>query len=98
MLSRIPGIAFSVFGSGDLAVRAVNAGALVAEYQSRTIQLDPAGAAPEADSPRLMKRPVARCGEYELLLKPEAFYLPGITAADALREVAPDCDRTPPSL
>lgn len=90
----IPGIAFSVFGSGALAVQAVNAGALVAEYQSRKIQLYPVGPAPEVDSPRLMKRPVARCGEYELLLKPEAFFLPGITAAEALRETAPEFQET----
>ena len=90
----IPGTAFSVFGSGALAVQAVNACGPVAEYQSCRVQLGPAVRAHVADFPRLIKRPVARCGEYELLLKPEAFFLPGITAADPLRELALEFQET----
>jgi HEXXH motif-containing protein len=90
----IPGTEFSVLGSGSMAIREICGSVLTVEYHSRALRLDPSDLVRKADSPRIAKRPIARCGEYELLLKPESFYLPGISAGDALREVAPDFQKS----
>jgi len=83
----IPGSRYSVTGSGSVRVTGIDRRMLEVVHNGESVRLEIGSRPAGADAPRIAECPTARRGAYELLLKPEAFYLPGIGAADALRDV-----------
>ena len=86
----IPGSRYSVTGCGSVRATGIDRRMLEVVYNGESIHLEIGNRPAGADAPRIAECPMAWRGAYELLLKPEAFYLPGIGAADVLHDV-PDC-------
>lgn len=83
----IPGSRYSVIGAGAIQVSDIVDGTLEAVHDGRPVRLRPGAAVIGPEMPQLVTRPIVRRGECELVLKAEAFFLPGVDAADALRDL-----------
>ncbi len=86
----IAGSKYSILGSGSISIPTISGGSIEIIRDGVSSSLRPANEVMGSDAPQLVERPQARRGDCELSLKPEAFYLPGIGAADSLRQVPAD--------
>jgi len=86
----IPGTRFSVLGRGPVSVLGVDGASLEVVANGHPMRLDLSAAVSGADTPRLVERPIVRHGDFEIMLKPETFCVPGIEAARALTDLADD--------
>jgi len=86
----IPGTRVSVLGRGPIEVVSISDTALEVIHEGRTWCLALGGAISDPAMPRLVERPVACHGDFEITLKPETFCVPGIEAARALLDLADD--------
>ena len=76
----IPGTRFSMLGRGPLSVTGVSDTTLEVVHEGITMRLVLGGAISGPAAPRLVERPTARHGDFEVTLKPETFCVPGIDA------------------
>jgi HEXXH motif-containing protein len=83
----IVGSKYSVIGHGRILIRGIIDGSLEVIHEGRSTRLSLGEVPLGSDGPRLVERPVARCGDYELLLKPETFHEHGIEGGEVLLEV-----------
>ena len=89
----IPGTRLSIVGRGSISIAGVNRGIVEVLYKDGMLELSPDADAIDSDALRIVTCPVARLGDFELMLKPEAFCLPGIDAAKALLDLPEDFQR-----
>jgi HEXXH motif-containing protein len=83
----VPGSKYSLMGRGPILINGVAAGAINAVHDGRSVRIAPGQSTAATDMVRIIERPEAALGDYRLLLRPETFYLPGIEAAEALRNL-----------
>ncbi len=94
----IPGTRLSVLGRGTVSVIEVSGIRLDLVFNGATLRLGLGEAASDAAMPRLVQRPLARHGDFELVLKPETFCVPGMDAAGAFLDLAEDYQEQQVSL
>ena len=84
----IPGTRYSVLGRGPIGVTGLTNGSLEVVHNGAASRLSMGGPSPDAETPRLVQRPIARHKDFAICLKPETFCIPDINAAGALVDLA----------